>query len=406
MTPRAAHADGTHQAVLASLRDLPARYEPAQAPRGERRYRLEISGCVPHVVMVHGRRCLVRPATDGRTHATLRIERAAWLDLVGGRASGLEAFLAGRLQIHGDLNEALRLETLFRPPVGSANERAPAQMRQRDTGDGVVETYEAGPAGAPVVVALHGLGASKASLVPLIAGLSRSHRVVAFDFPGFGKSGPPRSGRHDIGALASCVVAVLDAVGADRAALVGNSLGGRVGVEVGLRAPERVRALGLLCPAVAFDEYALVRPLLAAVRAERALGLPLWPVPHALVDAGLRRLFAVADRVPADNLRAARDDFLRGLRARHTRVALAAVARHIALEEPGRFWERLAGLERPSLWVFGDTDPLVAPAYADVVRARVRNATVAVWPSCGHVPQFEHPERTLAALAAHVLAQP
>ena len=51
---------------------------------------------------------------------------------------------------------------------------------------------EAGPRDAPPVILLHGLGATNASMLPLLADLARDHRVIAPDFPGFGASGAPR----------------------------------------------------------------------------------------------------------------------------------------------------------------------------------------------------------------------
>lgn len=401
MTGLAPRAAAVHRAVLASLRELPERYLPEHAPPGDRRYRLEIAGCPPHIVMVRGHRCQVRPATDGRVDATIVIDAEAWLDLVEGRAGGLEAFLTGRVQIRGDLNEALRLDTLFAVPQGSTRARQPARIARHHVDGVTIETYEAGPLDGQPVLMLHGLGASKVSLLPAIAGLARRFRVIAMDFPGFGKSDTPRSS-YELARLAAWASGTLESAGVGRAAVVGNSLGGRVAVELALREPACVSGIGLLCPAVAFDEYAFVRPALGAVRADVAVGLPLWPLPRGVVDTGLRLLFADPTRVPADNLRAARDDFLRSLRSRRRRMALAAVGRQLALEAPERFWTRLEGLAVPSLWIFGDSDRLVAPAYAEAVRRAVPDAVVEVWSSCGHVPQFEHPDRTIAVLTRHL----
>ena len=99
---------------------------------------------------------------------------------------------------------------------------------------------------------IHGLGATKASLFEVAAALAREgYRVHALDLPGFGGSSKyPAPYGPDY--FVRIVGGVMDALGIDRAHFVGNSMGGRVAIEMGLAHPERVGALALLCPAVAF----------------------------------------------------------------------------------------------------------------------------------------------------------
>jgi pimeloyl-ACP methyl ester carboxylesterase/predicted lipid carrier protein YhbT len=385
--------------VLGSLLALPDRYRRLHAPRTPRRYRVTVEDAPPHVVAVDRERCVVYPSASERVDAEIRTDADSWLGISAGETDGLEAFLAGRLRIRGDLNEALRLETLFTLPEGSPRWRTRSRMGRYQVGRASLSTFETGPVDGPLVVMIHGLGASKVSLLPAIAGLATTHRVVAVDLPGFGKSTAPLGAAYDAPYFAGKIVGLLDALGARDAVLVGNSLGGRVAVEVALSAPARVRGLGLLCPALAFDAYRLLRPGLSVSRADVLAGLPLWPLPKGLVDLGLRRMFADHRRVPADNLRAARDDFLRSIRAPARRLAFLATARHLALETPKRYWPRLADLDAPSLWLFGDSDRLVPGRYAEVVRRSAPpSARVELWTDSGHVPQFEHPARTIAAL--------
>jgi pimeloyl-ACP methyl ester carboxylesterase/putative sterol carrier protein len=390
----------TRAAIEASLRDLPARYRPEQAPRSERRYRIEVEGATPHVVVVDGERCVVYPSRSGPVNVTLTVTADAWRSIVDGASSGLDAFLAGEMQIHGDLNEALRMETVFAVPEGSPRALSPSWMGRYEVQGANLATFETGPPDGPIALLIHGLGASKVSLLPAIAGLADTHRVVAVDLPGFGRSTAPLRAAYDPPYFARVLLELLDRLGAGPAALVGNSLGGRVALEMALAAPQRVSGLGLLCPAVAFDAYRLIRPALA-LRAELIPSMAAWPIPRSTVDRTLRRMFADHRRVPADNLRAAREDFLRSIRSPRRRLAFLATARHLGKEEPKTYWPRLAELEVPSLWIFGDTDRLVPAFYADVVSLHAPpSATVQVWRSCGHVPQFEYPQRTVDALLA------
>jgi pimeloyl-ACP methyl ester carboxylesterase/putative sterol carrier protein len=397
--PRRAPTWGSDDTVVASLQALPERYLRHHAPRTPRRYRLRIGDAPPHVAAVDADRCVVYPSGVEAVDAELLTDPDSWFAISEGRTDGLEAFLAGRLRIRGDLNEALRLETLFRIPEGSPRSLAPSRMGRYQVGRASLSTFETGPLGAPLVVMIHGLGASKVSLLPAIAGIAATHRVVAVDLPGFGKSTAPIGAPYDAPYFAKAILGLLDALGVDDAVLVGNSLGGRVALEVALTAPDRVRGLGLLCPALAFDAYRSIRPLLSVSRADMLGGVVAWPLPRALVDHGLRSLFADHRRVPADNLRAARDDFLRSIRTPARRLAFLATARHLGLEAPRRYWPRLAELAVPSLWVFGDSDVLVPGRYAQVVRRSApASARVECWRDSGHVPQFEYPERTIGVL--------
>lgn len=401
-------------AVDDSVRSLAGRFLPNHSHPAPRRYGLHIDGVGSWTVATGDGRCAVWWGQPGKVHAGLHTDAESWLAIVNGDLSGLDLFFRGVLQVTGDLNEALRLETMFAPPPGTPAElrrgrlvRYPLSERARGRVVGLgeaaidnvtVEALEAGPADGPVVIMLHGLGASKVSLLPLVAGLSATHRVIALDFPGFGKSSAPVGAPYDAAWFAKVVRRAMDAARVDQAFLVGNSMGGRVSVEVALQAPERVRGIGLLCPAVAFDEYRLLRPFLQAARFDLALGVPGWkvpgPLPAWIVQNGLRAMFADHRRVPAQNLEAAKLDFLRSIDNRRRRMAFLSCSRRLGMESPGRFWPRLKDLDVPSYWIFGDHDRLVSPAYAEVVRRHCPQAKVEVWGSCGHVPQFEHPQLT------------
>ena len=385
------------------MRDLPQRYLPDRAPHTPRRYLVRVTGCQPWTVYVDGADCTVRPVVDDGIAAELRTDAASWLDIVSGHRDGLDCFFLGLLEVVGDLNEALRLETLFAPPHGSPTALRHARLVRYPFGRGAIEALEAGDPAAPAVVFLHGLGASKVSLLPTIAGLASEYRVIAMDFPGFGKSSAPLNARYDAAWLCDSALAAMDGAGVEQAAVVGNSMGGRVAVELALRHPDRVSALGLLTPAVAFDEYKLVRPLLNLLRFDLPFGAAPWPLAAGAakraIDAGLRSMFADPTRVPAANLAAARDDFIRLMANRGRRMAFMACTRRLGLDAPASFWRRLSELSVPSLWIFGDCDRLVSHAYAETVRAQLPAATVEVWEDCGHVPQFEHPIQTVERLS-------
>ncbi len=111
---------------------------------------------------------------------------------------------------------------------------------------------DTGPRDAPAVILLHGFGASLHTWEPWAQALSGRYRVVRFDLPGFGLTGPdPRNDYSDDRSIA-LLMGVFDALGLSRATLVGNSMGGRLAWMFAAAHPERVNKLVLISP----DGYA------------------------------------------------------------------------------------------------------------------------------------------------------
>ncbi len=303
-----------------------------------------------------------------------------------GRISGLDAFFAQRLGVRGHVGLALKLDLFFPPGVRPIHALRPG-VRLVDG----IETFflEAGPRDAPAVILLHGLGATNVSMATVIADLARNHRVIAPDLPGFGESGKPLRPLH-AAFYARWLVKFLDVLGIERATAIGNSMGGRIALELGLRAPERTEKLVLLAPSMAWRSFRQFVPLVQMLRPEMA-AVPLL-VPRIQVLTTLRLLFAKPDRLVPTWLDAAADEFMHVFSSPRGRISFFHAARQIYLEEHG-FWDRLRRLRPPSLFVWGDKDWLVPSSFARHVVQAVPHATSVVLDDCGHVPQFEALDR-------------
>lgn len=351
------------------------------------------------VLVRDGRLRLLRRAVE-HPDATIRAELITFRAMAAGQLSGVDAFLGRRLTVRGNLALAMQLQCALQAAV------QPAHFPRFGTvgGHGRLTHYlEAGPPGAAPVVLLHGLGATNASLLPLVTALAPDYRVLAPDLPGFGATHAWR-GRYDAPFFADWLDGLLTSLGVDRAVVGGNSLGGRIALEFALRHPQRVRGLIGLAPAMAFRRLRQLVPLATLARPELAFAPMLMP--RRLVDRQVRLLFAKPQRLPESWYEAATDEFCRVMNRPANRVAFFAALRHIYLDVPfgeRGFWTRLSALGIPSLFVWGARDRLVPAAFGRHVIAVLPAARSVVLTDCGHVPQFEQPER-VARLVRNYLA--
>jgi pimeloyl-ACP methyl ester carboxylesterase len=145
--------------------------------------------------------------------------------------------------------------------------------------------------GEPVLL-LHGIGASRGDFAALLARLADGHDVLALDLPGHGGS-PALEGPQTPAAIADAVEAELDARGLGTVHAVGNSLGGRVALELARR--DRARSVVALAPSGLALPHERVHQ--ASLMARARIGLSaLLPAFPALARAPLVGGFAGAER--------------------------------------------------------------------------------------------------------------
>ena len=326
----------------------------------------------------------------GDADATLTADSQTWAAIARDVDGGMRAFRSGRLAVRRNVHIGVGFL------AATSGVSGPGRLRFRTvvTRRGHLSTLEAGV--GPPVLAIHGLGATKGSFVFTVAALADRFRVIAVDLPGFGDSDKPIGATYDAPFFADAMIDLLDALKLDRADLIGNSLGGRVALEVALRDPELVRRLVLLAPSLAWRRPRRWAPALRLVRPE--LGL-VQLAPRAVVQAVVHRLIPGADQ---GWTAAGVDEFLRAYLTPAGRAAFYAAARQIYLEAPhGKdgFWPRLRGLQPDALFIWGRRDTLVPIAFArHVAEALPRARHVEL--DCGHVPQMERPRQTHEAVAA------
>ncbi|MGZ4341882.1 MAG: alpha/beta fold hydrolase [Solirubrobacteraceae bacterium] len=336
----------------------------------------------------HGAR-VRKGGTRRRPDVTISTSADTWMRLRQGELSGVDAFGRRLLEVRGNLDQAVAFEGMFRLPNGR-----PPLLRIHDipVGRHRISTLTMGR--GPDVLLLHGLGGTRASLFETAATLSRRYRVHAPDLPGFGSSSKPPLGAYDARWFADIMLGLMDQLDIPWAHVVGNSLGGRIAIEIGLNAPERTGALGLLCPAVAWVRRSL-HPLVRALRPE--LGMLPHAIRRSVISMQLWSMFHDRDAIDPGVGDLVVDEFRRIYQSAGARYAFWTAARNIYLEAPfGRhgFYPRLAELRPPALWMWGSHDPLVPAAFGRHVAKWLPDARQITIDRCGHVPQVERPGQT------------
>jgi 3-oxoadipate enol-lactonase len=249
---------------------------------------------------------------------------------------------------------------------------------------------EVGPdqvnATTPVAVLLHGLGGSRIGWEPQLAALSTTHRVIAWEAPGYGGSDPVASCTFD--AYVDALAGFLDTVSPDAPVdLVGMSFGGMIAQYAAARFPERIRTLTLLCTSPKFgldgtdpDEW----------RANRLSGLEAAGSPSAVAPAILGSLVGVGNEHVLPEAILAMDRVpLRGLLD-----SLSTIVAHDSRAI-------LPTIQIPTLVLVGSIDEETPPAYGQAIVDLMPNARLCVIDDAGHLLNLEAADAVSMEIAGH-----
>ena len=243
-------------------------------------------------------------------------------------------------------------------------------------------------AALPTIVFVHG-AANDHSVWALQSRYFAHHgaNVLAVDLPGHGRSDGDALGTVE--ALARWLVVLLDAIGVDRTALVGHSMGSLAVLDMAGRYPERVSHLALLAPAV---PMAVSDVLLNAAQANDHVAYELitgWSFSDAhqlggnvqpgvwMTGNGMRLMERTRPGVLHADLRACHE-YAGGLSA-------------------------AAAVRSPVLLILGERDQMAPPRNTPGLIAALRDKRVVTIPGCGHSLMTEAPDEVLDALRAFLM---
>ncbi len=273
------------------------------------------------------------------------------------------------------------LATRWAPP--------PSQWMQLD-GDRIHWRDEGRRDDPQPLILLHGTSASLHTWDGWVNALAPERRVIRFDLPGFGLTGPAADSDYRLTRYVERVRRLLDRLQIDRAVLVGNSLGGQISWATAVVHPDRVAALVLIDAA----GYPFV-PESIPIGFQLARSPTLAPLvqkllPRAIVAASVRNTYGNPERVSEELI----DRYFElTLRAGNREAVVARFAQ----TDHGEMGERIVEVRVPTLILWGGRDRLIPPISAERFHADIAGSELVVFPELGHVPHEEDAAQTVAA---------
>ncbi len=257
--------------------------------------------------------------------------------------------------------------------------------------EGLPIRYLAAGEGPPLVL-LHGVGDNALDWAWVMPALARTHRVYAPDLPGSAGSARPKGDDYSPASFERFLNAFLDALEVERAVVIGNSLGGLVGLRLALAKPERVTALGLLASAGLGRR---ISPALRSLAIPGYGGLAVaWgkrrpgAAQRALGRAAL--LFGRPGGIPVKWLK---EQYRLARQPGFLEAQLATLRAQVGLRGQRQLMlDRLPSLRVPTLVVWGERDRVLPYAQAREAISRIPNGSLELIPNCGHLPQVERPD--------------
>lgn len=249
-----------------------------------------------------------------------------------------------------------------------------------------IHLRDSGRADAPAIILLHGFGSSLHTFEPWARGLERTHRVIRFDLPGSGLSDPDPSGRYTDARSMELMIALMDRLGIERAAIAGTSIGGRLAWTFAAAHPDRVSHLVLIAP----DGYA--SPGFAYGKAPDVpvmLDLMRYSLPKSMLRGNLALAYGDPARLDGDTM----ERYHALMLAPGARQAMIDRMRQTILQDPV---PSLRTIRAPVLLLWGEKDAMIPVANAEDYGAALPRSTLVTIPDLGHVPHEEAPERSLA----------
>lgn len=282
-------------------------------------------------------------------------------------------------------------------PIPTAEQRYTSPASQFvSLSDGVrLHVRDEGQREAPAIMLAHGSNASLHTWEPWVAALKGKWRVISFDFPAHGLTGPSASGIYTGETYVKVVDELASHLGLNRFVLAGNSMGGAVAWRYALAHPGKVAGLILVDAAGYPRDGDGKPPLIFRLVKAPVLGetLSLFTT-RSMLAANLKQVI-IDDRL----VTAPMVDRYYDLLMREGNRAATLQRLRAPPDDPGAY-KAISTITAPTLVLWGELDPWIPLSDAKRFANDIKGAALISYPNTGHLPQEERPEETAAAVDA------
>ena len=301
---------------------------------------------------------------------------------------GIPALLAGYVAFNWARDRPVSaLRERWAPPPSIFVDIAGMRIHLRDEGPRNDRT--------PIVL-LHGAASSLHTWDGWVKELSKTRRVVRFDLPGFGLTGPTPDGIYSFDRYARFVISVVEKLEIGRFHLAGNSLGGNVAWYTALTHSERVEKL-ILVDATGYRYQSDSVPLaLRLAKLSILKNITAHFLPRGLVVHSIKNIYGDPTKVTDEQV----DRYYELALRDGNRTNLAERFEQLPI---GRWESLIRQLHVATLIIWGAKDRLVPVKYARRFHQDIEGSQLRIFDQLGHVPQEEDPVSTVAAVEAFIL---
>lgn len=228
------------------------------------------------------------------------------------------------------------------------------------------------------IVFLHAMAGSRTAWEPQLSELSAKYRCIAWDMPGFGKSGPSGDDAKMADIVQNLADFVTGPLGLNSAHFVGLSVGGMILQHFAVKFPTLCRSISILDSSPKFgfggdmqpDDFEI--PMLKQLRA----GV-------AVADFSNEMIRAIVGPDCSEEIKLEAIAAMSRAQRAGLELTTKLIARHDALDA-------LLKISCPALVMAGEADAETPPAYANEIASRIPNAEVTIIPNAGHIVNLEN----------------
>lgn len=246
------------------------------------------------------------------------------------------------------------------------------ELHYQDVGDG------------PILVMLHGFGASLHVWNDWVEILRPHFRLIRIDLPGFGLSTPLRK-KVNIDFFQKVLQDFLEAIKVEKYSLVGNSLGGWLAWEHAALNQKQVEKLVLLDAAGYFENSGKPKGI-ELIAKDQFRRLMRTGVPKMVIRSLAKTSYG--------DKRKLKEEFVNKAYVMANREGMLASIIYVASSDAISHIQRVGKIKTPTLILWGEKDKVISVAKADFFYSDLPNSQLKIYKGIGHVPMMEIPEES------------